>query len=71
MGNEGQGLAESTINATDYVAKIPMMNGVDSLNVAARSRTSECRELNPTPKSVIIVIILQQKDRQAASYIPS
>lgn len=34
MGNEGQGLAESTINATDYVAKIPMMNGVDSLNVA-------------------------------------
>lgn len=34
MGNEGQGLAESTINAADYVAKIPMMNGVDSLNVA-------------------------------------
>ena len=25
MGNEGQGLAESTINAADYVAKIPMM----------------------------------------------
>ena len=34
MGNEGLGLAESTINAADYVAKIPMMNGVDSLNVA-------------------------------------
>lgn len=34
MGNEGNGLAESTISACDYVAKIPMMNGVDSLNVA-------------------------------------
>lgn len=34
MGNEGQGLASSTIQAVDYVAKIPMMNGVDSLNVA-------------------------------------
>lgn len=34
MGNEGEGLAESTIRACDYVAKIPMMNGVDSLNVA-------------------------------------
>ena len=34
MGNEGQGLAESTIQAVDHVAKIPMMNGVDSLNVA-------------------------------------
>ena len=34
MGNEGQGLAASTIEAADYVAKIPMMNGVDSLNVA-------------------------------------
>lgn len=34
MGNEGQGLASSTIEAADYVAKIPMKNGVDSLNVA-------------------------------------
>ncbi len=34
MGNEGMGLAESTIQSADYVAKIPMMNGVDSLNVA-------------------------------------
>ncbi len=34
MGNEGEGLASSTISACDYVAKIPMMNGVDSLNVA-------------------------------------
>lgn len=34
MGNEGNGLTMSTINACDYVAKIPMMNEVDSLNVA-------------------------------------
>lgn len=34
MGNEGNGLAWETINACDYVAKIPMANGVDSLNVA-------------------------------------
>ena len=34
MGHEGQGLASSTIQSVDYVAKIPMMNGVDSLNVA-------------------------------------
>lgn len=34
MGNEGEGLAESTIQSCDHVAKIPMMNGVDSLNVA-------------------------------------
>lgn len=34
MGNEGEGLADSTIQACDYVAKIPMRNGVDSLNVA-------------------------------------
>jgi len=34
MGNEGFGLADETISACDYVAKIPMQNGVDSLNVA-------------------------------------
>lgn len=34
MGNEGEGLTESTIGNCDYVAKIPMANGVDSLNVA-------------------------------------
>lgn len=34
MGNEAEGLSSSTINACDYVVKIPMMNGVDSLNVS-------------------------------------
>lgn len=35
MGTEGDGLAKATIDAADYVVKIPMQNGVDSLNVAA------------------------------------
>lgn len=35
MGTEGDGLPASTIDAADYVVKIPMAHGVDSLNVAA------------------------------------
>ena len=35
MGTEGDGLAADTVAACDYVAKIPMHAGVDSLNVAA------------------------------------
>lgn len=35
MGTEGDGLPKSAIAACDYVAKIPMQHGVDSLNVAA------------------------------------
>lgn len=35
MGTEGDGLAYETIQAADYVARIPMQHGVDSLNVAA------------------------------------
>lgn len=35
MGNEGNGLAPDVITAADYVARIPMAHGVDSLNVAA------------------------------------
>ncbi len=37
MGTEGEGLSKRTIKASDYVVKIPMANGVDSLNVAAAS----------------------------------
>lgn len=37
LGAEGDGLAPRTIADCDYVAKIPMTNGVDSLNVAAAS----------------------------------
>ena len=34
MGNEGDGLPQSTIDEADYVVRIPMSHGVDSLNVA-------------------------------------
>ncbi|MCM1067213.1 MAG: RNA methyltransferase [Muribaculaceae bacterium] len=37
LGTEGDGLADSAITEADYVAKIPMSHGVDSLNVAAAS----------------------------------
>jgi len=37
LGTEGDGLSRSTIDAADTVVKIPMMHGVDSLNVAAAS----------------------------------
>lgn len=37
LGNENNGLKTDTINRSDYVVKIPMSHGVDSLNVAAAS----------------------------------
>ena len=37
MGAEGEGLRKMTIESSDYVVKIPMSHGVDSLNVAAAS----------------------------------
>lgn len=35
MGTEGDGLAHNVIRDADYVVRIPMSHGVDSLNVAA------------------------------------
>lgn len=35
MGTEGDGLPQQTIDDADYTVRIPMANGVDSLNVAA------------------------------------
>jgi tRNA G18 (ribose-2'-O)-methylase SpoU len=35
MGTEGDGLPQQTIEQADYVVRIPMWHGVDSLNVAA------------------------------------
>lgn len=35
MGTEGDGLSTQTISEADYVVRIPMSHGVDSLNVAA------------------------------------
>ena len=37
MGTEGEGLSYKTIAEADYVVRIPMSHGVDSLNVAAAS----------------------------------
>ena len=37
LGTEGDGLCSRTIADCDYVARIPMAHGVDSLNVAAAS----------------------------------
>jgi tRNA G18 (ribose-2'-O)-methylase SpoU len=35
LGTEGTGLQKNTIERSDYTVKIPMSNGVDSLNVGA------------------------------------
>ncbi len=37
LGNEGNGLLPETISKSDYAVKIPMPDGIDSLNVAAAS----------------------------------
>lgn len=37
MGTEGDGLPTHSIDTADYVVRIPMQHGVDSLNVAAAS----------------------------------
>lgn len=52
MGTEGEGLPLHTIDSCDYVIKIPMHHGVDSLNVAAAAAIA-CYELGkrPTPPS--------------------
>lgn len=44
MGNEGDGLPRPTIEKADFVVKIPMAYGVDSLNVAAAAGVA-CWEL--------------------------
>lgn len=44
MGTEGDGLPQETIAEADYVVRIPMAHGVDSLNVAAASAVA-CWEL--------------------------
>lgn len=37
LGSEGDGLCAATLSDCDYTIRIPMMHGVDSLNVAAAS----------------------------------
>lgn len=47
MGTEGEGLSQETIVEADYVVRIPMAHGVDSLNVAG----SCCRSFLATSSS--------------------
>ena len=51
MGTEGDGLPHNTISSADYVARIPMAHGVDSLNVAAAAAVAfwQLRNLSPHP----------------------
>lgn len=46
MGTEGDGLSREAITTADYVVRIPMRHGVDSLNVAAAAAVAfwELRE---------------------------
>lgn len=48
LGTEGDGLPRNVIAAADWTAKIPMMHGVDSLNVAAASALAFW-QLRPRP----------------------
>lgn len=49
MGTEGDGLPQETIEQTDYVVRIPMSHGVDSLNVAAASAVAFWQLRMPNP----------------------
>ena len=49
MGTEGDGLPQATIDAADYVVRIPMYNKVDSLNVAAAASIAFWEIKTPRP----------------------
>ncbi|MGN0221170.1 MAG: TrmH family RNA methyltransferase [Prevotella sp.] len=49
MGTEGDGLPLDTIREADYVVRIPMAHGVDSLNVAAASAVAFWELCKPCP----------------------
>lgn len=48
MGTEGEGLPDHLIEESDYIARIPMQNGVDSLNVAAAAAVAFWQLSYPT-----------------------
>ena len=50
MGTEGDGLPQSVIDAADYVVKIPMHHGVDSLNVGNAAAIAFWELRDPLPK---------------------
>jgi len=47
LGTEGDGLANETIEESDYTVRIPMSHNVDSLNVAAASAVAFWALCNP------------------------
>lgn len=49
MGTEGDGLPQETIADADYVVRIPMSHGVDSLNVAAAAAVAFWQLRAPEP----------------------
>lgn len=49
LGTEGDGLPHEVIEGADYVARIPMAHGVDSLNVAAASAVAFWELKAPLP----------------------
>ena len=55
MGTEGDGLARRVVEGADYVVRIPMAHGVDSLNVAAASAVIfwelSCKSSAPLPEN--------------------
>ena len=56
LGTEGDGLPHASISAADYVVRIPMAHGVDSLNVAAASAVAfwqlRSQQEKPTEKQI-------------------
>ena len=50
MGTEGDGLPEAVIDAADYVVKIPMHHGVDSLNVGNAAAIAFWEIADPHPQ---------------------
>ena len=56
LGTEGDGLPHTSISAADYVVRIPMAHGVDSLNVAAASAVAfwqlRSQQEKPTEKQI-------------------
>ena len=53
MGTEGDGLPQTTIQAADYVVRIPRAHGVDSLNVAAAAAVA-CWQLRKPLNTIIL-----------------
>ena len=51
LGNEGKGLPDDIISASDYTVMIPMNHEVDSLNVAAASAVAFWQLCRPVQRT--------------------